>query len=318
MRFRHAVKLTIDEFSSVFKSLLYRLITAVVFFSLSYVIIHLGLATIVNSAELAELKTLCSGFLRSLFGGNYQALQAFPEQFHAAARAFWHLLGANVGSIVGALIGVCAMYLLLRYFDGLAQFALGGTVNDRMSMNAKTSFSASYFRRIGQASLYQLVYVPLTFVYDIASVLACVLLMFYIPSLFTAWNLFSVLVSLSLSLTLILCTQALKLAFVSAWLPAMIAGGKSVGKALKETAHCKKSFGKRFAAFLSANYLIAVVNVGFGIFTLGSALLITVPLSYFFLIVLQFVNYYHDAGKKYFISRTEIAGGEAPETLNLN
>ncbi len=310
MRFRHSVSLTIDNFSGVFKLLLYRAITAAVFFSLTYVILSLGLSTIVDSAELGALKELAKSFVKALFGGEYAVLQQMPHEFHVAVKDFMVLLGTHIGSIVGSIIGVAVMYLLLRYFNGLAMFALGGTVNDRMSMNAKTRFSASYFRNIGQASLYQLVYVPLTFVYDVASVGLCVFLFFYIPSLLMAWNFFTVLISLCLSIALILAMQALKMTFVSAWMPAMIAGGKGVGQALKQSARCKNSFWRRFAAYLMAAYLILVVNITFGLCTLGSGLLISMPLSYFFLLVMQFVNYYTDAGKKYFVTRDKIAEGD--------
>ena len=93
-------------------------------------------------------------------------------------------------------------------------------------------------------------------------------------------------------------------------MPAMIAGGKGVGSALKETARCKRSFGRRFAAYLIAVYLIVVVNVTFALCTLGSGLLISIPLSYFFLLVMQFVNYYTDSGKKYFVSRDKVVESE--------
>ena len=48
----------------------------------------------------------------------------------------------------------------------------------------------------------------------------------------------------------------------------------------------------------------------FGLCTLGSGLFISVPLSYFFLLVMQFVNYYTDSGKKYFVTRDRIAEGD--------
>ncbi len=313
MRFRHSVSITVDNFSGVFKLLLSRLISAVVFFSLTYVILSLGLSIIVKSPELGTLKELGRTFIKALFGGQYSVLQTIPQEFHAALSAFWDLLGQHIGSIVGSLIGVCLMYLLLRYFNGLAVFALGGTINDRMSMNAKTSFAASYFRRIGKASLYQLIYVPITFLYDVLSVGLCAFLFFYIPSLLTVWNLLTVLIALCLSLALILAMQALKMTFFSAWMPAMIAGGKGVCKALKESARCKRSFGRRFAAYLVSAYLIVVVNVTFALFTFGSGLLISIPLSYFFLLVMQFVNYYTDSGKKYFVTRDRIAEGNKEE-----
>ena len=58
MRFRNAVHITIDNFSFVFKSLLYRIVIGIIFFSLSYVVLSAGLSTVVQSAEVAELKSL--------------------------------------------------------------------------------------------------------------------------------------------------------------------------------------------------------------------------------------------------------------------
>ena len=58
MRFRNAVHITIDNFSSAFKMLLYRLIVGILIFSLIYVILQLLLSVIVTSAELQTVKDL--------------------------------------------------------------------------------------------------------------------------------------------------------------------------------------------------------------------------------------------------------------------
>ena len=303
MRFRHSVRLTIDEFSNVFKLLLFRVITGVVFFSLAYVILRLGLRSIMESAELGELKSLVGDFFTALVHGDYGRLRTLPDDITEALSAFAKLLGAQTGSIVGSIIGVCVMYLLVRYLNGIAMFALGGVVNDRMSLDAKTSFSSSFVKNIGQGSLYQLVYVPITFVYDVLSVLM-------------RWSLITVLLSLSLSLTLILCLQALKLTFFSAWMPSMIAEGKTIRQAFLRSVRGKGDFVRRFAAYLISTYLIFIVNVGCGLLTLGSSLIITVSLSYFFLIVMQFVNYYRDAGKQYFLSHGHIAETDGEDRKN--
>ena len=50
------------------------------------------------------------------------------------------------------------------------------------------------------------------------------------------------------------------------------------------------------------------MNVSFGLFTIGSALFLTVPISFIFLLALQFVHYFEDNEMKYFISVHDIAG----------
>ena len=308
MRFKRSVHFTTDCFASVFKLLLYRVITGLIFYSLIFLILHLGLSFIMRSEELATLQGMLPEFVRTVATGDSAELTAFQESVHTALENFANLLGANMGSIIGSIIGVCAMYILQRFTNGLAIFAVGSTVNDRMSSYAHTRFANAYFLNIGKAALYQLVYVPLAFIYDLLSVLACWFLFFYIPTLFPAWEAAAILFSIGLTITVMVCLQALKLTIISAWMPAMIADGKSVLGALKETAEVRKDFTRRFGGYLTACYLIVFVNASFAVFTAGSGLLITVPLSFIFLIVMQFVNYYELKGKKYFTAKDVISG----------
>ncbi len=309
MRFRNAVSITADNFASVFKLLLYRVVTGLLFFSLIYVILKLSLGVVTNSAELQAVKDLVGDFFRSIATGDSERLHAFREDFQLAAKDLVALLSKHIDSIAGAIVGVCLIYLLSRFANGLAVFAVGTTVNDRMSVFARTSFSSAYFRNVGRASLYQVVYVPLSFVYDALSVLACWFLFFYAPSFLPGRGVLSVFIALSLTLTAIVCLEALKMAVISAWMPAMIADKLSVGAAMKSSFRNRKDFAGRFAAFLVSIYLLIVVNLVCATFTFGSALLITIPLSFVFFLCLQFVNYYKTAERKYFLSADKIEGG---------
>ena len=317
MRFKRSVGITLDCFSHAFQLLFYRVVTGVIFYSLVYLILSLGLSFIVKSTELQEIFGLIKEFFGSiasaLSGGNPAELQQFQESFHAALGAFANLLLRNMGNIVGSVIGVCLMYILQRIVNGIAQYGVGVLINDRMATYSRTRFAVSYFRNLPRATLYQIVYVPLAFLYDVLTLVACWFLFFYIPVVLSADSVISVLLAISLTMTVVLLMQALKLTVISAWMPAMIAGGRSVLGGLKETFACKKDFGRRFAGYLVACYLIVFVNVGFALATVGSGLLITIPLSFLFLIVMQFVNYYETKGMKYFIARDVIFGQDGPE-----
>lgn len=320
MRFKRSVGLTVDCFSEVFKLLFYRLVVGVIFFSLVYLILHLGLAFIVHSEEFGELTGLIPQFFRalalSLTEGDTAALPRFQAQFHDAIGDFMNLLGANIGSIIGSVIGVCCMYILQRIVNGLAQFAVAGNINDRMATYSHTKFAVSYFKNIGRAAIYYTVYVPLAFVYDVLSLSACWFLFFYIPSLLPNYGVLGVILAIAGTMTAVICLQALKLTVISGWMPAMLADGISLGGALKASL-TPKHFARRFAGFLIACYVIVFVNVGFAVFTAGSGLLITIPLSFLFLIAMQFVNYYETAGKKYFIDKNTVAepGDDKPEQM---
>lgn len=314
MRFKRSVLLSLDCFSDVLKLFVYRLITGAVFFSLIYLILRLGLSVLFESAEFATLKGLITDFVRTFFTAVMEedagALTEFQTASHEAVAGFMGLIRANLGAIIGSVIGVCLIYLLHRYVNGLALFAVGSVVNDRMSTHSHTRFAAAYTRNLARSALYNLMYIPLAFVYDLLSALACWFLFFYIPSLLPTWGVLSVFAALSLTVTAMVLLQALKLTFISAWMPAMLTGGKGVLSACRESFRLRGSIARRFGGYLVACYLIVVVNAATAVFTAGSGLLLTVPASFLFLLAMQFVNYYESAGMKYYVSQDAIAEPE--------
>lgn len=317
MRFRNAIHIMMDNFQNVFKLLLYYVVTGLIFGSLIYVILKLSLSVVLNSSEMQALKGLAGDFLRSVATGDTERLHAFRGDFQETVKDFLAMLKTHSGSIAGAIAGVCIMYLLSRFANGLAVFAVGNSINDRMSAYSRTGFSFSYFKHLGQAALYQVIYVPLCFLFDAIMVLLCWFLFFYTPSFLPGWGFVTILVQLAFAFMAIACLEALKMTLISSWMPSMIADKKSVGAGLKYSFTCKKEFGRRFSAFLIAVYLIFVVNVVFALFTFGSALFITLPASFVFLLSMQFVNYYKLSGRKYFITYEKIEGAENdPDTLS--
>lgn len=313
MKFRNSVHIAIDNFSSVFKLVLYTVITCGICFSFIYLILKLGLNSILNSAELQELRGMTVAFIRALISGDSEFLSKFQENFAEALKSFLLLLDTKSGSIIGSVIGVCCMYLLMRFVLGLAQFSLADNINDRARMLARTRFYVSFTRSLGKASLYQLIYVPLSFLYDAFVLVLCWFLFFYVPSLFMAHAFLSVLAALSLMLAAVICLEALKLTLISNWIPSVLTGGTSVTAGFRASLKSKKNFWKRLGTFVVSNYIVFVVNVLFALCTLGSALVLTVPMSLIFVLCLQFVIYYEDNGLKYFISPNKIAGDSPSE-----
>lgn len=309
MRFRHSFQIAIDDFVNTFKLLLYRLATTVIFASLAYVILSLGLASITKSAEAGALKDVVYNFFGALFSGKTAVLESFNADFSAALTAFLGVIDTQSATIVGCVVGICLLYLVSRFVNGLSVFAVGVVVNDRMDSYSRTSFSQAYFSRIGSSALYQVIYVPLCFVYDALMLLSCWFFFFYIPSFLPSWGFFTVLIAISLTFTALACLEALKMTLISGWIPSIICDKMGAGKALAHSLR-EKNFGVRFANYLATVYVIVIVNVVAAIATVGSALLLTVPFSYLLLLCMQFVHYYREHGKKYFVSLHRIAGDE--------
>ena len=310
MRLRNSFRILTDDFSNAYKILLYRFITGVIGFSLAYVILTVNLRVIVDSGEIAELKRLLQEVAAAFISADAEYLQGFQVQFTAALKDLVALIGQNMSSIVGSVVGLCVIYLVSRFVNGLCTFAMGSVINDRMRLFTHAKFAPAYFSNLGKASLYQLVYVPLTFVYDVASVLICWFFFFYLLSFLP------LLLTVFLAVTALVCLQALKLTAVSAWMPATIADGKRLGEAMRRSFGARKDFGVRFSTFLICVYAIVIGNVIAALFTVGSALLLTVPTSYLLLLCVQFVNYYEEERKKYFVSFHKIENaGDGTDVL---
>ncbi len=109
------------------------------------------------------------------------------------------------------------------------------------------------------------------------------------------------------ALTAVFLLEALKFAIFGSLLPAMVTDKTGIGQAFKKSRKLlKQKPGNIYLTYVSTIYFIAVVNVVAGIATFGSALIVTVPASYFFLICEQFVNYYTLEGKKYFLTYEDV------------
>ena len=96
MRFKNTLSIVIDNFVNVFKMLLYRLVTDVIFFSLVYVILTLSLKGIVKSAEATEIFRLIKEFFSALVSGNVEYLSGFQALFNSAVAAFWEMLKLHI------------------------------------------------------------------------------------------------------------------------------------------------------------------------------------------------------------------------------
>ena len=243
-------------------------------------------------------------------------MAGFSEEFTQAIADFLVLLGKNIGSIVGSVVGVAALYLVSRFIGGTSMLAMGTIFNDKMETYGNTRFASAYFKNLTRATLYHLVYVPVGFLYDLASLVGCWFFFFYAPSFLPSWGFVSVFLGLALTLLAFVCLQAIKMTFISAWIPGIVTDNKGVYTACRDSFRMTKGFGSRFSNYLVAIYLIIVVNVLCGICTIGTSLLITIPASYLLILSLQFVNYYEDTGKKYFLSYRTISGADGkPEGM---
>ncbi|MBQ8885810.1 MAG: hypothetical protein IJY62_05540 [Clostridia bacterium] len=305
MRFRNSGRLMTENFKNTYKILAYNAIIILVTTALSAALILPNLIEIVESAQMQAVFGDIKAFFAALASGDSVFLQGFKESFTGeggTVRELVWFLKSKLSEIVWSVVGLLILYFFSRFADTLCYFSIGSILNDKMATYAETSFSDAYIKNLGRASIYSIVYVPITLLCDLVIMGLCYLLLFW---LFNFANLFA---ALFVSVTFIVLCQALKLTFTSMWLPAMIVGKEGIGKAMRLKGKMTAKQGQKiFLSYVTTVYLVLIVNVVAAVSTFGSALLLTIPASYFFFICMQFVNYYTVKGKKYFITYEKIS-----------
>ncbi len=306
MLFVNAFRLLIDNFSLTFKYLLYKLIIGAVCIGLAAALIVPNVSFLFESAELSSLSALIKDFLQALVSGDTEFLNGFPSRFKDAVSSLGELISAQTGRLVFVVVSAVVVLLLYRFLSGLGNFVLGGLIDDKMSSYAKTPFSASFIKNLGKASLWQLIYVPVTFLYD-AAVLALCYVFFLILLNIISFALFATAIALMLSVTLFLASQAVKLTLFNGIVPAVVSGrmrlSAAIGAGLKESC---KHFGSLFATYLVTGLIILWAGASGALCTFGAALVLIVPMAFLMLVCIQFVSHYTFGKKKYFLAEDKI------------
>ena len=244
-------------------------------------------------------------FAVALLGGDSSVLQELHVQIDLSIRGVIDFVASKTLTIILSALGCVVVYLLTRIVDSLGYFTFGQILGDKMETYGDTPFPSSYVKNLGRGSAYACVYVLTVFCYDVIVLAGCYFLFFYLLSFLSFF------VSLFLAVTAIVVANAVKLTLTSTWMPSMTADGYTLKQALSSWKNVKKKLRSGvFSTYLVSIYIIMVVNVIFGFATFGSALIFTIPASFFFLICLQYVNYYTLTGKKYFINYEQIVTNE--------
>lgn len=306
MIFRNAFNLFINNFKLNYKYLLYKIIVAVLTLSLSAALIIPNVSFIFSSAELTTITELIKDFLGAIVKGDAEFLAGFSEKLSTATADLSLLLRSKTTNLVLTLVSAIVIVLISRFLGGMGNFTMGSLLDDRLSCYADTPFRAAFVKNMGKSSLWQLFYAPVTFVYDVLVVCLCYIVFLLMLAIIQV-SVIATLFALALSVTMFICSQAVKLAFANCMVPAIITDREKMGKAIhKGFLKSFKNFGKMFSTYLVTGYIIMAVNVVAALFTFGSALLLTIPMSYFLMVCIQFVSYYTFEKKKYFVAADKI------------
>ncbi len=310
MKFRHTLQILIDNFSVTYKQLVYKLVISLITAGLSVAILYPFWMAMTGLPEFQSLIDSIKTFFGNLIEGNTEGLVNIREKIESALNSISVLIEHNTTVIALGIVGLLFIRLINMFFSSLGNYAAAALINDKMALRAQSPFFLTLIRNLKEASLYAVMYVPLSFLYDVV----CVALMYLL--VFKVLVFAPFLIQVFLFATAIVFALTVKLTFASDWLPALIRGKKKPLEAFIYTFNRKnKQTFNVLSNFIVLSLIIFAVNVCAVIFTFGVGALITVPASYVLLNCFQLVNYYDREELKYFLDKHTIIKPEKEEVI---
>lgn len=305
MRFKHTFHVFVDNFSVIYKQLVYRLIIMVISGAIATAVIYPFVMDLMNSPELKYLIDHTLDYLSKLLNGNVGELGALTEKIKTAYETFLTLLQTKFTQFILSCLLLLLIYIVSKWFEGLGNFATACVINDKMALRAESPFFTTLIRNLKEAAIYNAIYVPLSILYDLIVAIGMFFLLFFLLN-----NALYLFVSIFFFFLVVLFAIIVKMTFTTDWLPAIIRGKMGPVGSMRYTFSRKSK--NTFSVMSNFAVLVIVIfslNVAAVLTTFGVGLLLTIPSSYVVLICYEFVNYYDREGIKYFIdSKTIISG----------
>ncbi len=308
MKFKHTVLVAIDNFGTCFKLLVYLLVVMLISCLLYAAVIIPFVNNLPNIETYNALTESISNLVNSVSEGEISELIELIRDISDKFSAFINYVLTNASIFTAYIIGMIICSLVRRFLIGLGNYSAASLINDRMAMQANSPFVATLTKNLGKACLYNLIYVPLSFAYDIICTITLYLVLFVLLS-FTP-----LLIKCFLFVVFVIMLLGVKMMFTTDWLPAMIAGKQKVGAAMEYAlSRESKTSLSVFSTFAVSCIIIMSINVLGAISTFGAGVIITVPLSYLYIICYEFVNYCDNNKIKYFVDKRTIIKPETEE-----
>lgn len=297
MRLKNAIKLIFANFGATYKVLIYKLIVFAVLAAVGVFVLLPNFNQLLEASSLNKLLSAFGEIVKSIFkpGGEISAAQ---QAFSDNLAAFTTYIRENVWQIVGLAGAFSLFYFVGMFFTNIANFSLGKMVNDYMSSLTNTGFTVGVFNSLGKASLYSLIELAISLVFYVAAVCLCFFILWLVPYALAA--IFLALLAAGMLLSV-------KQVFMSDFMPNVIADKMRTDKAFRESVKVPAhDFIRKFNNYFTINIIMLYANISFAVFTVGTGLLLTLPLTTLIITTFRFVSQYTTTRKKYYLAPDEI------------
>lgn len=283
--FKNTCKLLINNFSSVWKILLYKIIVFICVMGLTTIVSLPIINALISQGFFAFLQeNLGTMFLNFNFNSLIEVIILIAKKFYEI------IVGAN---LLPLFLSVGIVSATLYYFvDGLCTLAVTDDVRSYMSTTLKLGFMNCYVANFGKSVKYGLVKLITLYVWNLIIVFGAVGLYYLLAK---------TIIAPLICIVYILLMISLKVTITAGWETSMAVNNYGVFTAIKKgTSAIFKKFFSIFSNSLVISVLLFILNMFAVFFTFGVALVIILPMSLLTIIIFKNVVYYECLGMRYY------------------
>lgn len=305
MTYKNSFKLLTNNFSIVWKQLLYLLLISVFSLGIAYCIF------------LPVMDILISEGVISQFTEIFETIYTSPRDIVTACKdAFLNLtkvLSANfskVGvNIIFALFFAKFIFDILKY---MSYYNATSVLYMKLTSFLDVGYTRNFISTIGSSIRYALARVVYNLPFDII-----VVLLFYAFFIFINGTI-TIIIGLFVFITLLVVLLACKISLFTPHATYMIENQTPAFKSLfKGHKKISKNFIKIFSNSIIVVISIIFANISIGVFTIGAGLIITLPTSLIFVCIFNLTSYLGACGERYYLSETLIINSPTHDSENV-
>lgn len=292
---KNTFKLLTENFTMVWKIMLYKVIVFVCMFGLS---VAVSLPIIKELTDNGFFTMLSTTVQNMFFNVNFPYI---INSLSAVLLQFWNIVtSANLSIMSVSLFS--AIIIAYYYVDGLCVLPITDCIYGYMSSMVNYGFTNSYISNFGKSCKYQLVKLLFAFLADLIIISLTILIYLGMQNVIVA-------LAPVIAIFFMIIAFSVKITIFAGWNTAIIVQDKNIFSCLKMSLQLSiKHFVSVFTNSVVMVIIIMFLNVFAVIFTLGAALFFTIPLSLLLLVIFNNVLYYEGMGMRYYsdINKIEI------------
>ena len=295
MSYKNTCKIFGSNFVLVWKQLVYLLISTSVCVGLSYLIAMPTIKLLTQEGWIDSVK--------NIFETVYTSPSSLNAAFKEVILSLMQILSSNFGAYFFSIIGfIISAVLLPLFLNNIAEYNICYLATNKISSNIKLGYTSSLLSNLKDAIFYALLKMIIDLLFIVCSV--CLFCVYLILSDGTLLTILMLILYSAISIML----SSVKMALTASFAPIMLEEHTGAWKAFLKSG---KMSGRSFARTLSCSIVVMLTvmfaNIFLGVFTIGVALLITVPASVVFIGIFKTTNYFTIEGKSYYLSDNIIA-----------